>query len=298
MASMGAELHFRECILASMWYRIAVTMRSPPPSSLADRARQASARLLAVLREELEVFDPAKAAAQAVSAALPHLAFSRTRTLVLRGAGFRMGPRSRVMGSLMVTGRGDHRTLFSIGDECMITGPLMVDLEAPVRIGDRVHIGHDGLLLTVDHRIGSARQRCGASDRRPIVIEDGAWLGARVTVLPGVTIGAGSVVAAGAVVTRDVPPNTVVAGVPARVLRELPPLDGAASSRSGSEAGDNLVGQGQAGGQSWRLDAEQVDQPRHAVVSRALYDEVVRGTSGWSQLGPDSGIPGPQSPRR
>jgi maltose O-acetyltransferase len=57
---------------------------------------------------------------------------------------------------------------------------------------------------------------------RPVSIEDGAWIAARVTILPGVTIGRGTVVAAGAVVTRDVPPNTLAAGVPARVKRELP----------------------------------------------------------------------------
>lgn len=55
----------------------------------------------------------------------------------------------------------------------------------------------------------------------PIVIGDKVWIGANATVLPGVTIGKGAIVAAGAVVHRDVPPFTVVGGVPARILREL-----------------------------------------------------------------------------
>lgn len=55
----------------------------------------------------------------------------------------------------------------------------------------------------------------------PITIEDNVWLGASVTVLPGVTIGAGSVVAAGSVVTKNVPPMSVVAGVPARLIRTI-----------------------------------------------------------------------------
>jgi maltose O-acetyltransferase len=281
-------------MLASMSYR---PPTDAPPAPLADRARRAGARVLTALRQEVEALDPAKAAAQAMASALPHLSFSRTRTLLLRGAGFRMGPRTRVMGSLVVTGRGDHRTLFSIGDDSMITGPMLVDLEAAVTIGDRVYIGHEALLLTVNHDIGGPGQRCGNSDRRPIVIEDGAWLGARVTVLPGVTIGAGAVVAAGALVTRDVPANHLVAGVPARVVRALP-VDGPDAPASERQAREDLVREGQAGGQAWGFDPEQIDQPRHPVVARSLYDEVLRRAPGWSQLGADAGVPGTQPPRR
>ena len=64
----------------------------------------------------------------------------------------------------------------------------------------------------------------------PIVIGDKVWIGANATVLPGVTIGKGAIVAAGAVVTRDVPPNTIVAGVPARVVREIRPGEHAPAS--------------------------------------------------------------------
>jgi maltose O-acetyltransferase len=56
---------------------------------------------------------------------------------------------------------------------------------------------------------------------RPVTIGNGAWLGARCTILPGVNVGEGAIVAAGAVVTHDVPANTMVAGVPARAIRDL-----------------------------------------------------------------------------
>jgi len=56
---------------------------------------------------------------------------------------------------------------------------------------------------------------------KPVVIEDDVWIGANAVVLPGVTIGARSVVGAGAVVVKDVAPKTIVAGVPARVIRDL-----------------------------------------------------------------------------
>jgi acetyltransferase-like isoleucine patch superfamily enzyme len=55
----------------------------------------------------------------------------------------------------------------------------------------------------------------------PIKIGEGVWIGARATILPGVTIGAGSVVAAGSLVTKDMPANVLIAGVPAKVIREL-----------------------------------------------------------------------------
>jgi serine acetyltransferase len=125
------------------------------------------------------------------------------------------------MGPIRLTGAGDRGELFSIGTDSIITGPLHVDLGASVHIGNRVYIGHDVTLLTVDHEIGSTKQRCGGHDRLPIIIRDGVWLGSRVTILPGVNVGEGAVVAAGAVVARDVPPDTLVAGVPAEVVREL-----------------------------------------------------------------------------
>ena len=86
-----------------------------------------------------------------------------------------------------------------------------------ITIGDGSLIGHGSTLTTLDHAIDPDRR----ADMRPapIVIGRKVWLGAGVTVVPGVTIGDGAIVGAGAVVTKDVPANAIVAGVPARVLR-------------------------------------------------------------------------------
>jgi acetyltransferase-like isoleucine patch superfamily enzyme len=75
--------------------------------------------------------------------------------------------------------------------------------------------------VTVDHEVGDSSQRCGRRVFRPICIEDGVWIGSRAVILPGVRIGRGAVVGAGAVVTRDVPAHALVAGIPAKTIRDL-----------------------------------------------------------------------------
>jgi maltose O-acetyltransferase len=157
-----------------------------------------------------------------VASVLPSSAFANTRTALLRAAGASIGPQSLVQGRVRLTGIGNPCELLSIGRDTLITGGLHADLGAPVRIGNGVRIGHDVSLLTINHALGASWFRAGTSTFAEIVIEDGCWIASRCTILPGVVVGRGSIVAAGAVVTRDVPPNTLVAGIPARAIRELP----------------------------------------------------------------------------
>lgn len=93
-----------------------------------------------------------------------------------------------------------------------------------ITLRDDVLIGPKVNLVTINHPLDPAKRR--STYCAPIVIEKGAWLGAAVTVMAGVTVGENAVVAANAVVTRDVPKNTVIGGIPARVLRHIE-LDGA-----------------------------------------------------------------------
>ncbi len=157
-----------------------------------------------------------------VASSLPAQALDRSRTALLRRAGVSIGPMSLVQGPLLVTGSSENPCLeLSIGTYSLISGALHCDIGSPIRIGNRVRIGHNVSLLTVDHQLGSSDMRSGVTKCGPIEIGDGAWLASNVMVLPGVRIGAGAIVAAGSVVTRDVPDNTLVLGVPARVARDL-----------------------------------------------------------------------------
>ena len=86
-------------------------------------------------------------------------------------------------------------------------------------IGDGALIGHNVVLATLNHAISPGDR--ATMIPAPIHIGRHVWIGANATVLPGVTIGEGAIVAAGAVVTKDVPKNTMVGGVPARVIRTI-----------------------------------------------------------------------------
>lgn len=137
------------------------------------------------------------------------------RAHVMRAAGMQVGRASIEEGVWF----GSNKV--TIGDETYIGPGCFFDSFEQITIGDRVSLAPQVSLITSTHEIGGHEQRAGALGGKPIVIEDGAWLGARCTVLPGVTIAAGSVIAAGAVVTKSTEPDKLYAGVPAREVRSL-----------------------------------------------------------------------------
>jgi acetyltransferase-like isoleucine patch superfamily enzyme len=104
-------------------------------------------------------------------------------------------------------------------------GLIIVDTQyqtPQVFIGDRVTIAQRVTLVTSSGAPMSKAYEVFGRDVGPIVIEDDAWIGAGVIILPNITIGRAAVVGAGAVVTKDVPPCTVVVGVPARPIKQIP----------------------------------------------------------------------------
>ena len=113
----------------------------------------------------------------------------------------------------------DYGENITFGKNVFLNSGCKFQDQGGITIGDNVLIGHNVVLATLDHNTCvSKRAELFAA---PIVIEDNVWIGANATVTSGVTIGKGSIVAAGAVVTKDVPKYSIVGGIPAKVIREL-----------------------------------------------------------------------------
>ena len=106
-----------------------------------------------------------------------------------------------------------------IGQRVFINSGCKMQDQGGIYIGNDVLIGHNACLLTLNHEMDPENR--ADMHPKPIHIEDKVWLGSNVTVLPGVTIGEGAIVAAGAVVTKDVESNTIVGGVPAKIIKRI-----------------------------------------------------------------------------
>lgn len=115
----------------------------------------------------------------------------------------------------------EYKERVRFGSHVFLNANLMILGSGVVTIGDHALIGPDARFYTVNHAADIGLRREGWERAFPITIEDDVWLGGSVVVCPGVTIGRGAIVAAGSVVTKDVPPGVVVGGNPARVIRPI-----------------------------------------------------------------------------
>lgn len=120
-----------------------------------------------------------------------------------------------------------RRLGYTIGEQVYIAGDLTItqnftENRGTLSIGDRVSIAPCVILTLISHANASAIRQYIPIRRGGVRIEDDCWIGAGAIILNGVTIGKGSVVGAGAVVTKDVAPYTIVAGNPARKIKDIP----------------------------------------------------------------------------
>jgi maltose O-acetyltransferase len=144
---------------------------------------------------------------------LPPFVGARAIGAGLRLAGARVGKSSIFWGMPTLAGSdGDVASRLQIGELCGLNFGCYFELDAPITLDDHVAVGHQVMFLTRSRSGQDPGQRGQAAGAKPIRVEAGAWLGSRCTLLPGVTVGAGSVVGASVVVREDVPPNTLLAG--------------------------------------------------------------------------------------
>jgi len=131
-----------------------------------------------------------------------------------------MGPGCQICDGVRIYGP-EH---ISLGSRVILNDSVILQScgGAPITIGDRVRISYGAMILTggIELARGAGHDEHSSCS---VTIEQAVWIGAGAIILSGVTVGRGAVVGAGSVVTRDVPAGTVVAGVPARVIRTLPP---------------------------------------------------------------------------
>jgi len=150
-----------------------------------------------------------------------------------KGGTVKIGNESSVAG-LIATETEVSRV--SIGNKVFIGGSTIIDCVCEITIEDHVLISYQCIIQDSDnHSTRFSLRKNDVTDwmngqyhnwdvtpQKPIKIEKGAWIGARAIILKGVTLGEGSVIGAGSVVTKSVPPWTIVAGNPARIIREIP----------------------------------------------------------------------------
>ena len=154
---------------------------------------------------------------------LPNFKLASVRAQFYRLAGCRIAPGVALLGRLTLIGQGKVAERLSIGGGSIIAPFVTFGLDAEISLGCNVSISPNAILYTGTHALGFGSRRMNPTiSPKPIVIGDGVWVGMNALILPGVTLGQGCVVSAGAVVSQDVPPNMLVAGNPATVQQTLP----------------------------------------------------------------------------
>jgi len=154
---------------------------------------------------------------------IPHsrpAAWIRRQLLCL--AGMKVGQQTVIRSPISITPNGAAGSI-KIGRRCYFGAFVRFGGRGGISIGDFVQIAADVSFDTASHPLEFTEGEARPTILGPIRVEDHVWIGTGAKILPGVTVGRGAVVAAGAVVTADVPPMTLVGGVPARILRQIEP---------------------------------------------------------------------------
>jgi acetyltransferase-like isoleucine patch superfamily enzyme len=161
--------------------------------------------------------------ANAVLGPLPDLLGGSLRARLYRWIGIDVGRGVSILGNLRLVGGDGLYERLHIGDGAIVGYDVCISLDSEVTVGRNASISAFVRILSATHPIGPASsRRLAPVIPKPVVIEEGAWIGVGAIILPGVTVGRGAIVGAGAVVAGDIEPNTYAEGNPARSVRALP----------------------------------------------------------------------------
>jgi acetyltransferase-like isoleucine patch superfamily enzyme len=178
-------------------------------------------KIVRVMVEEVHAIHPRLIAMNLAASLLLGRDPPSRRSRIFSMAGFRVGNKTRFYGTPRLNGPDGLFSNLVVGEDCSVDVDCSFDLEEKITIGDRVTIGPGVMILTSTHELDIKEHRAGPVQRSPVVIGNGAWLGARSIILPGVTVGEGAIVNPGSVVNKDVAANTRVGGIPAAPLEVL-----------------------------------------------------------------------------
>ena len=150
---------------------------------------------------------------------LPPSRFFKVRRRLLRSIGIKLAENVNFCGFSWIYGRGT----LDIGENTWISpnARIFTNINCDIKIGSNVDIGPFLKIVPGSHEIGTTKRRAGRGLATSVTIGDGVWVGANCLLLGGATIGKGSIIAAGSVVTGKIPSNSLAAGVPAVIKRKL-----------------------------------------------------------------------------
>ncbi|TYC08802.1 acyltransferase [Bizionia gelidisalsuginis] len=149
---------------------------------------------------------------------LPETRFFKFKQILCQIAGLELGDNIKICSSVRFLGQGKIK----IGSNTWIGPATMIISTAEVKIGENVDIAPRVYIGTGTHEMGTDGIRmAGKGTKKSVIVGDGTWIGTGAIILPGVTIGRMCIIAAGSLVNKDINDNTIVGGVPAKVIKNL-----------------------------------------------------------------------------
>ncbi len=189
----------------------------------ASNGQSLSERIWSLVLSELGGIRPRFYALDLAARTIPPPGGTWLRSAVVRRMGFQVGEGTVFQGKPEFPRGSLELAPLTIGRDCVIGVGCAFDLAESITVGNGVNIGHQTLILTATHELGPREHRAGTVIKKPVAIEDGAWIGPRCIVLPGVTIAKGAIVAPGSLVNKDVAEHTRVGGTPIKLIDSLEP---------------------------------------------------------------------------